>query len=326
MRTLASSIGTVAWCLAATGAAAVDVPLTDKTVIQFADERVAADRLGQVDTFIDALSPFDRAARVRSERRVSREEFLRVVAAQARSWTEDETRALTLTIESIRAGLAPYAAHFPKRILLVKTTGNEEGDAAYCRHDDVIVLPQKMLSDSPRPLGDLFLHELFHILSRNNRDLRDSLYRVVGYKPCPPIELPESLRPRKITNPDAPVVEHYIEVEADGRTIAAVPVLFSSAAEYDPASGRTFFAYLTFRLLAIEREGDRWQPMHVGIEPWVLEVADVRGFFEQIGRNTDYIIHPEEVLADNFVLLVSGKRDVPSPKILERIGRLLTEQ
>jgi hypothetical protein len=324
MRTLGSSIGTVAWCVAATGAAAVDVPLTDKTVIQFADERVAADRLGQVDTFIDALSPFDRAARVRSERPVSREEFLRFVAAQARPWSEDEVGTLTETIESVRAGLAPYAAHFPERILLVKTTGNEEGNAAYCRHDNVIVLPQKLFNDSPRPLGDLLLHELFHILSRNNRELRDSLYGTVGFTPCSPIELPESLRPRKITNPDAPVIEHYLKVEADGKTVAAVPILFSRTAEYDPASGRTFFAYLTFRLLAIERGGAGWQPVRVGDEPWLLDVSEVPGFFDQIGRNTGYIIHPEEVLADNFVLLVNGKRDVPSPEILERMERLLT--
>jgi hypothetical protein len=51
----------------------------------------------------------------------------------------------------------------------------------------------------------------------------------------------------------------------------------------------------------------------------------VKGFHEQIGRNTGYIIHPEEVLADNFVLLVRRETDVPSPEILERMDALLIE-
>lgn len=60
-------------------------------------------------------------------------------------------------------------------------------------------------------------------------------------------------------------------------------------------------------------------------EPWLLEISDVTGYHEQIGRNTGYTIHPEEVLADNFVLLACRERDVPSPKILERRDALLIE-
>lgn len=298
---------------------AVELPLTERTVIEFADEQTAASELSKVDAFVESLSPFDRAARLRSERPVGQDEFLRFVG-------EEEARLLAETIGAIRDKLTPYAAHFPERILLVKTTGNEEGGAAYCRGDNVIVLPQKVLDNSPRPIGDLLLHELFHILSRNDAELRDALYAIVGFKPCPEIDLPESLKPRKITNPDAPRIEHYLEVTVDGEAVPVVPALLSSDDEYDPASGKSFFAYLTFKLLAVAPAGDRWQPRYLGSEPWLLDIADVDGFHEQIGSNTGYIIHPEEVLADNFVLLANGKRDVPSPEILERMHRVLTER
>ena len=46
----------------------------------------------------------------------------------------------------------------------------------------------------------------------------------------------------------------------------------------------------------------------------------VEGFLEQVGRNTNYIIHAEEILASNFEwLVVGGDKPPPSPELLERI-------
>jgi len=49
----------------------------------------------------------------------------------------------------------------------------------------------------------------------------------------------------------------------------------------------------------------------------------VDGFYEQIGRNTDYIIHPEETLANNFVHLMIGKKGLKNPEIPAQIEKLL---
>ncbi len=46
-------------------------------------------------------------------------------------------------------------------------------------------------------------------------------------------------------------------------------------------------------------------------------------YFGAIGLNTRYIIHPEEILADNFVLLVRGERKVRTPRIIEELERVL---
>jgi hypothetical protein len=54
-----------------------------------------------------------------------------------------------------------------------------------------------------------------------------------------------------------------------------------------------------------------------------LKPEGVEGFFEQIGRNTNYIIHPEETLANNFVHLMTGKQDLKNPEILEKIEAML---
>ena len=38
------------------------------------------------------------------------------------------------------------------------------------------------------------------------------------------------------------------------------------------------------------------------------------------------IIHPEEVLADNFKHLVTGKKDLPDPEIVDRMRALLCDR
>ena len=59
-------------------------------------------------------------------------------------------------------------------------------------------------------------------------------------------------------------------------------------------------------------------------EPVLLEPRNVPTFFDKIGRNTGYIIHPEEILAENFVLLVNNKTDVPTPRILREMRDVLS--
>jgi hypothetical protein len=303
----------------------VEISLTERTVIEFADERRGAKELGAKDIFSGSLSPFDRAARMQTDKPVSQDDFLSFVSAQAIAWKPEETTRLESIIGSISNKIAPYVLNFPAKVLLVKTTGKEEGGAAYCRNNDLIVFPQSKLTGSSEKLEGTLIHELFHILSRNNPHLRDSLYEIVGFNACSEIELPEPLKPRKITNPDAPTIGHYVEVMVGDKTLPAVPVLFSNQASYDVASGKSFFAYLKFQLLVIERAGERWQPQYRENEPWLVDVSEVKGFHEKIGRNTGYIIHPEEVLADNFVHLVNGKRDLPTPQIIDKMRRLLSK-
>ena len=55
----------------------------------------------------------------------------------------------------------------------------------------------------------------------------------------------------------------------------------------------------------------------------LVEPTDVPGYAEQIGANTKYIIHPEEILADNFVFLIDGRIDLPTPRIIEQMGNVL---
>jgi hypothetical protein len=175
---------------------------------------------------------------------------------------------------------------------------------------------------NPWGLRRLIAHEFFHVFSRHNPKLRNALYGAIGFLPCGTVEIPDALRPRTLTNPDAPRNEHCIRVELSGKAVWGVPIVQPPRRG---AGGWDMSGLLVPSLLLVEKDGRSGvaRPIAGGERSHLIRVDRVTGFFEQIGRNTSYIIHPEEIIAENASLLVMGARNFPSPEILTRIERLL---
>lgn len=303
---------------------AADFVLTDAAAVHFASADEAQALLAAKDEFALALSPFDRQVRVQTDQEVTLDQWLEFNASHARAWSEAEVQRVTAALNDLKPRLTPYRLEFPKTIVLVHTTGKEEADAAYTRQA-AIILPEKVLAYPKEPLERLLIHELFHILSRHDPALRQKLYAVIGFRPCDPIKLPPDWLARRITNPDAPQVDCYIELKLEGKSIAAAPFLYATPARFDPQAGGSLFKYLTFRLLVLRRDGDHLVAAIEDHRPVVIEPRSVEDFTRQIGKNTNYIVHPDEILADNFVLLLRGQKEVPTPRILEEMAKLLAK-
>ena len=271
--------------------------------------------LGQRDEYIAAMSPFDRSARLKTDREVTAEEFLAFASRSVRDWREEDKRAVERALGAVAPAVSRLLPTLKGTVHLVTTNGDDEAGAPYTR-GSTIVLPAQALQSEPDLLRKIVAHELFHIFSRQHPHMHDALYASIGFKPCS-AQLPPALRSRRITNPDAPVSRHCIDVQAAGKTVQALPVLFSRTPGYDAARGGTFLDYLAFGLMLVQ------EPL-VQEPPAVVGVKEVSGFFEQVGQNTQYIIHAEEILADNFVLLVLGETDVPSPQVLQRFAGVLS--
>ena len=280
--------------------------------------------LATADDFLRNLSPFDRSARLQINGPVTPEQFTNFVVRQILPWEGTELQRLRDVSQLVSNRLANWKLPLPPTIWLVKTTGDEEGDAAYTR-GAAIVLPASDGAKEPADLERILLHELFHVLSRQNPKLRDALYAQIGFLPCGPVELPADYAARKLTNPDAPIIAHQLKGRVGDREVHVMPVLFSRESSYRAGDTRPFFAYLEFRLLEIAQTAGAWQGVVRDGQPAFHQPANIGNFFEQIGRNTQYIIHPEEVLADNFVLLMQGKQDAPNPEIPTRMAETLRD-
>lgn len=301
-----------------------EISFLKRGVIRFGSAAETAEVLVGSDPFVEAMSPFDRSARLKSLAPVSLVQYQAFVGRQALDWDESEVARFSEVLRRIERKLEPFPLRLPVEILFGKTTGEEEGQAAYCRSTNVVIIPAGKATGSPEALQALLAHELFHILSRNDPDLRDAIYAVFGFRPRPRVDLPEPFLSRRITNPDAPQIGHSIEVRVGGRVLEVAPVLYSSAARFNPAEADSFFHYLTFKLMAVGLVDGAWAPLKTNGAPELFAVADVEGFFEQIGRNTRYLIHPEELSADNFVMMLDGRADVPNPALLSKMRAILS--
>jgi hypothetical protein len=299
------------------------IELQKGTEIVFASVEEAKKHLMKKDGFIKCLGPFDRSARLKTDKPVSEEEFLEYVAIQVRPWTTGEKVRFKAIFKSVTNRIEGFSLNLPREILLIKTTGKEEGGAAYCR-SNAIILPQRMLIGQNAGLEKLLTHELCHILLSNDTRLRESLCRAINFNKCNDIELPEKLRDVRITNPDGVKNDHYIEVEYNNSIIQVVPIIYSSVSKYNVTKGGEFFRYLRINLLVLEKEGDMWRyKRDDNGEPVLLELKDVPDYFNKIGSNTNYVIHPEEIIAENFVLVVQGTQPVKSEWVVEKMRKLL---
>lgn len=313
--------------------------------------------LTTVDEFVQRQSRFDRHARLSLSfdvTDVTLEMYLDYVASQVTEWTAAEIDQLEQIVSDAAEMLAGFEFDLADPIYLVKTTGQEEANAAYTRNRNTIVLPANMVAslwvpaDFGDPLHDggsqsylrgVVLHECFHLFSKNNVARRSQLYDIIGYRMTSnEIELPQVGWPRadspdtmpelKITNPDAPRLDVVIDLEIPGQrpdgasSVSTVtPVLMASG----PYDGGSVLAGLGWYFMAVEERDGAWsarcdedgRPIVYLVEPG----SELLAVYERtIGHNfSGELFHPDEVLAQNWTLVAAE----PSLGVLTRMSALL---
>jgi hypothetical protein len=312
--------------------------------------------LTTVDPFVEAQSRFDRQARVSLRYEVAPvtlQMYFDYVSSRALAWSPEEIGDLQKVIGDIAHWFLPLNVPLPPVVNLVKTTGLEEGHAAYTRKDNVIVLPENLVAslrattgfDDPLHPGTSTAHlqsvvtrELFHILSKNNSVVRARLYGLVNYRVMGnELILPEvpwgptgALLPDlKITNPDSPALDVYINMlvpatpggeEGSSLTRSLLPILLASG----PYQGGNFFSYLQWLFMAVQQDDEgRWTPIVDGTgTPLMYNSAPLLPqYLSLVGGNfTNAIFQPDEILAQSFVLIAQQ----PSLDLLGRVGAALS--
>jgi len=290
----------------------------DGRVIHFATAAEAASLLTQPDAYLAALSPFDRSLATMTEGEVTTDDYLAFLEASARDWTDGERNRLTEVFAAIEPKLSGYELPLPAAMELVKV--EDTVGKPYTR-SHFIVIPTSTLERSDDDLQQILIHELFHVLSRANPELRDELYAIIGFSPCPALVFPEALADAKMTNPDTPVLAHCITIQSQWGPYPMIPITYAKK-PFSNAVGTDIFQYLDFELLGVEKRPDGSVPLNLGDQPWMTNPFQSQSYLSQIGMNTMYIVHPDEILADNFTFLVLGSQ-VQTPRIPDAMGAIL---
>src|SRR5258706_12568924 len=159
------------------------VEIRPGTSVTFGSAATCGRLLTARDVFVQAMSPFDRAARLKTDKDVTEAEYLSFVARQGLDWSQSDRARVRPILEAFRAKTKGLDLRFPPVISLLKTTGLEEGRAAYCRGASV-VLPADYFAKDPAELEFTIFHELFHIYRRHFADNRRQLCNIIAVDLC----------------------------------------------------------------------------------------------------------------------------------------------
>ena len=284
------------------------------STIALLDSADAAAQSRQPDAYTAEHTPFDLAVRLGHEG-ATEAEYLAAAAANVRNWPDAEATALRKAFAALakKATAEGLDLHVPDTVHLIKTTGAEEfGAEGWTRGARI------MLNTDAQPVSThLVAHELWHIISRYHADLRTKAYAVFGFKPSNKVVYKPAMRNRVITNPDCPFIAHYITVKTpDGGSHDGALMLYSKS-DFKP--GHNFLQeFAAIGLLELTGDDAHKTPLLKNGEPVVLELEELPDFFAQVGGNTQYLLHIEEIAAEHFAALMTGEK-LPEMGYVERV-------
>ncbi len=293
-----------------------------ETSFTFADVKTGQDILTADDNYMNRMAPAEIAIRTRSTTADKTARDLKALyRANVLAWTAAEKQQIAELIAQNRQRLARIDHLLPAEVTFIKVNDNVEGGLPHTRAN-AIILPV-----SDKPLSEtLFYHELFHVLSRQQKARHPSLYALIGFRPCD-FTGTEETAAMSLTNPDVPAEGYYLPVEINGEAAAVMTFLYAAHNSYNPAVKGGFGGHFGFGLLKVIARDNRCSvDADENGRARILKPADVPDFFAAIGQNTRYIIHAEEVLADNFVFAMTDKTDLPTPEITERLKTWLFDR
>ncbi|MBU6342327.1 MAG: hypothetical protein KGS48_12595 [Bacteroidetes bacterium] len=287
------------------------------------------------DNFFQLINATDISIQTKTPRKDNQpridlvQEYQSFLKKDARSFNAQELRFTVKVIEDIYHQIEAFNPDLlPDTLFLIKTKSKYYGDGVYYTRDKCIIIPANELeTGAAAPFTTTMYHELFHVFSRINPKKHAQLYQRIGYTSIglKSLELPTALADRVLLNPDGVDYAQKIDIKiSDTATISAIPIIYSKYPGFKPGVSE-FFSYLQFNLFQIKPgKAGKFQVL-VGNDGFSspLNIEKLGDFFKQIGRNTNYIIHPDEVLADNFAFLMEIKAGTKNQDTFDEEGQKL---
>ena len=288
--------------------------------LHYIDANEARTLLSKEDATTRQWSRFDYEARL-GKKGGTRQELMHFIADQARDWSKEDKQRMQEAADSLNSHIKALnlSLTLPQEIRILKTTMAEEGGAGGYTRMDYIVVEEQIARMKPQQASYLLAHELFHVLTRNNPDFREKMYKLIGFNIVPEeFEVPADLRDVVITNPDVNRFDSYARFRIKSEERPCAMLIYANK----PYEGGSFFNYLTIGLMPL-KDGKAEQKDGKTV---IYGIKDAENFFEQVGRNTNYIINPEEILAENFAFLLTRKPVTGTPELIEKMRQALQPQ
>ncbi len=283
----------------------------------FADQEEAVSCYLSNDDYFNGFSTCDLQYKMQ-DKDGTVEELKEFGASQMEEFTDEEKAAIRELFDEMEETLANNGYSIPDLgdVTLIKSTQKEENDSGAYTHGTQIYLGQILTDyicsdeEDKRLTGKRVLwHELFHCLTRNNPDFRKDMYSIIHFTvQDEDYELPPSVFEKYISNPDVEHHNSYATFNINGESKDCFAALI--ATKPFEKEGDSFFDCMTRALVPVDGSDTYYLP------------EEAENFWDIFGRNTDYVIDPEECMADNFSFAMTygiGGREYKNPEIIEAI-------
>jgi len=292
--------------------------IVKKQGYQFLDSLSATKKISTDDKekFFDITSTLEYAIQINSKETCvahqdCKQKYIQFLKEDVVSFTKEDKELMTMVMDSA-LWLVDHAfpnLQFPE-IALIKTTANHYGPSVYYTRENAIVIPfNEIRNDNVTGLISVMLHEISHIVSRYHESFKEDLYALIGFKPLDKkLIYPQQILDIILKNPDGLNDNYFIELKHKDKTLKVVPIIVSNKSTVsEKKSG--FMSYIKFDLYELEEQKNGYKIKCNDKGYSTIDSEYMASFFEQIKDNTQYIIHPDEIIADNFLYLVQASRD-----------------
>jgi hypothetical protein len=275
-----------------------------------------------IEKFFDKVNPLEMSIQMKrnypenTERAAILKDYKAFLREDVDSFTYQEGQKMTRILREacqLYNKIEPKA--FPFQIKLIKTHAKHYGQGVYYTRQNAIIIPEQDLKLPDEMLLQTMLHEVAHIYTRLNPKKQAELFQLIGFRrpKSPNLVISDSLYKRIFYNPDGIDLAWTTDFTIDGAKNAQVLALIYSKVNVYQPDLKDFMEHMgwgyfetqaTDKGLEIRTIGQRQQS--------TLNMKELPILFLQ-KFNTNYVIHPNEIIADNIKLLVLSQKD---PRVL----------
>lgn len=272
--------------------------------IKEASEAIVTD---DSEHFFSKIQPIDVAIQMKNNDLLHSNDFVekykKFLKSEVSEFSENEKKMMLKVIKDAFDLVAATNKKGVNEFKIAKIKTNHYGPNVYYTRGNTIFIPENIFNNfNDENVTTIILHEFWHILAEQYPQLKEKMYAIIGFKKnTTQLEYPEVLKSILLTNPDGAHDDYTLNTK-NGRRI--IPLITSGRKKFDPQI-QDFFSYLKFDLFEVDVDG-KVKANQNG--ETVLNIEDQQNYFNYIGDNTQYIIHPDEIIADNFMLAVKANK------------------
>ncbi len=307
---------------AKTTAKTTEIQLSGINKVQLLDSVTAANAIirDDLEHFFDKITAVDAAIQMKKAfpTTVSKDEVVSeykgFLQRDVSNFTKEESEFIVKTMnQAFQLCQNVSDKFFPNEILLIKSHGKAYGDDTYYTRENCIIIPKQALAKrNSEEFLKVILHEISHIVTRTRPTIKAQLYALIGFKKLAnSLIINDSLSQRLLTNPDGVEQSWATILTATGnKSVFAIPLLYAKnntwsekQPEFIDNMGWNYFEIepsADAKSLVVMTRGDKQQS--------TLDTKGINEMFQQ-NYNTQYIIHPDEIIADNFAILMLSDKN-----------------